>query len=98
MLNGVPVLSLNGNTTQDVQGIAYSSKNVQSGFLFTALKGLKTNGYEFVEEALANGATAVLSDREKPKNFIKTWIQFCLNERIDTLDIGQWRLITYHIN
>jgi UDP-N-acetylmuramoyl-L-alanyl-D-glutamate--2,6-diaminopimelate ligase len=75
MLNGVPLLSLNGNKARDIQGIAYSSKNVQSGFMFTALKGMKTNGYEFVEEALVNGATAVLSDREKPKNFTKTWIQ-----------------------
>jgi UDP-N-acetylmuramoyl-L-alanyl-D-glutamate--2,6-diaminopimelate ligase len=75
MLNGVPLLSLNGNKTQDIQGIAYSSKNVQPGFMFTALKGMKTNGYEFVEEALVNGATAILSDREKPENFTKTWIQ-----------------------
>ncbi len=75
MLNGVPFLSLNGNKAQDIQGIAYSSKNVQPGFLFTALKGLKTDGHEFLEEALANGATAVLSNRKKPDNFTQTWIQ-----------------------
>jgi UDP-N-acetylmuramoyl-L-alanyl-D-glutamate--2,6-diaminopimelate ligase len=75
MLDGVPLLSLNGNKTQDIQGIAYSSKNVHPGFMFTALKGVKTNGHEFVEEALTNGATAVLSDWEKPENFTQTWIQ-----------------------
>jgi UDP-N-acetylmuramoyl-L-alanyl-D-glutamate--2,6-diaminopimelate ligase len=75
MLNGVPFLSLNGNKAQDIQGIAYSSKNVQPGFLFTALQGLKTNGHEFLEEALANGATAVLSNRKRPDNFTQTWIQ-----------------------
>lgn len=75
MLNGVPFLNLNGNKTQDIQGIAYSSKNVRSGFLFAALEGLKTNGFEFLEEALANGATAVLSNRKMPDNFTQTWIQ-----------------------
>jgi len=75
VLAGVTLQSINGNKTEDIQGIAYSSKNVRSGFMFAALKGMKTNGYEFVEGALLNGAVAVLSDRAKPEDFTKTWIQ-----------------------
>ncbi|UCE22004.1 MAG: UDP-N-acetylmuramoyl-L-alanyl-D-glutamate--2,6-diaminopimelate ligase [Candidatus Aminicenantes bacterium] len=75
VLAGVPLLGFNGNKTEDIQGIAYSSKNVQPGFLFTALKGMKTDGLEFIEEALLHGAVAVLSDRPKPENFTQTWIQ-----------------------
>ena len=75
VLAGVPRLDFNGNETEDIQGIAYSSKNVQPGFMFTALKGAKTDGLEFIEEALQHGAVAVLSDRTKPENFTQTWIQ-----------------------
>jgi len=75
VLAGVPLLGLNGNKTEDIQGIAYSSKNVRPGFMFTALKGMKTDGLEFIEEALLHGAVAVLSDRPKPENFTRTWIQ-----------------------
>jgi UDP-N-acetylmuramoyl-L-alanyl-D-glutamate--2,6-diaminopimelate ligase len=75
VLAGVPLLRFNGNETEDIQGIAYSSKNVQPGFMFTALKGAKTDGHEFIEEALHRGAVAVLSDRPKPENFTQTWIQ-----------------------
>ncbi len=75
VLAGVPLLGLNGNKTEDIQGIAYSSKNVRPGFMFTALKGVKTDGLEFIEEALLHGAVAVLSDHPKPENFTQTWIQ-----------------------
>ncbi len=75
VLAGVPLLSLTGNKTEDIQGIAYSSKNVQPGFMFAALKGMKTDGFEFIEEAIHHGAVSVLSDRPKPENFTQTWIQ-----------------------
>jgi UDP-N-acetylmuramoyl-L-alanyl-D-glutamate--2,6-diaminopimelate ligase len=75
VLAGVPLLGFKGNEAEDIQGIAYSSKNVQPGFMFTALKGMKADGLEFIEEALHNGAVAVLSDRAKPENFTQTWIQ-----------------------
>ncbi len=75
VLAGVPLLSFNGDETEDIQGIAYSSKNAQPGFLFAALKGVKKDGIEYVEEALLNGAVAVFSDQAKPENFPKTWVQ-----------------------
>lgn len=75
VLAGVTQMSFSGNETEDIHGIVYSSKDVQPGFLFTALKGMKKDGLDFIEEALQRGATAVLSDREKPENFTLTWIQ-----------------------
>lgn len=75
LLEGVPRVRFNGNEREEIQGIAYSSKDVQPGFLFAALKGEKKNGFEFIDEALLNGAAAFLSEKPKPKNFEKTWLQ-----------------------
>ena len=75
LLEGVPYVRFNGNEREEIQGIAYSSKDVQPGFLFAALKGEKKNGFEFIDEALLNGAAAFLSEKPKPKNFGKTWLQ-----------------------
>ncbi len=75
LLEGVPRVRFNGNEREEIQGIAYSSKDVQPGFLFAALKGEKKNGFEFIDEALLNGAAAFLSEKPKPKNFGKTWLQ-----------------------
>jgi UDP-N-acetylmuramoyl-L-alanyl-D-glutamate--2,6-diaminopimelate ligase len=75
ILKDVPLLSFQGEEKTDVQGITYSSKEIQPGFLFAALKGEKTDGHEFVREALRKGAVAVLSDRLKPPKLMTNWIQ-----------------------
>jgi UDP-N-acetylmuramoyl-L-alanyl-D-glutamate--2,6-diaminopimelate ligase len=74
-LEGVPGVRYNGKEEQEIRGIAYSSKDVKPGFLFAALKGEKKDGFEFIEEALLNGAVSFLSEKPKPENFEKTWIQ-----------------------
>jgi UDP-N-acetylmuramoyl-L-alanyl-D-glutamate--2,6-diaminopimelate ligase len=75
VLTGVPGVNIGGNLDENINGISYSSKTVQSDNLFVALKGEKADGYDYIEEAVERGAIAVLSDREKPGNFPKTWIQ-----------------------
>lgn len=74
LLAGVSFIDISKNEEEEIQGIAYSSKNVQPGFLFAALKGEKKDGFEFIEEALFKGADAILSEKPKPKNFTKNWV------------------------
>jgi len=75
LLEEISVLQFIGNRDEEIQGISYSSKTVRSGYLFAALKGEKSDGFNFTGEALTNGAAAVLSDRPMPADFKKTWIQ-----------------------
>jgi len=75
VLAGMPLKKLNGNEDEEIQGIAYSSKSVKPGDMFAALKGVKKDGFEFVGEALNNGAAVILSDQPKPENLAKAWIQ-----------------------
>lgn len=75
LLTGIPVKLFNGNLDDEIQGITYSSKKVRPGWLFAALKGEVRNGFNFVEEALAKGATAFLSEKPEPSNFSENWIQ-----------------------
>lgn len=51
-----------GTANVDINGIAYDSKNVKPGFLFAALSGQNVHGLQFVSEAKAQGAVAILSD------------------------------------
>jgi UDP-N-acetylmuramoyl-L-alanyl-D-glutamate--2,6-diaminopimelate ligase len=75
ILNGIPVMNITGDIDIDIKGIAYSSKNTENDFLFTALKGIKTNGNLYIQEALEKGTAAVLSEQPVPAGFNKTWIQ-----------------------
>jgi UDP-N-acetylmuramoyl-L-alanyl-D-glutamate--2,6-diaminopimelate ligase len=51
-----------GDTATFITGMTLSSINVQVGDLFIALPGEKTHGAEFATDAIARGATAVLTD------------------------------------
>lgn len=53
---------LTGDSTTVITGITVSSNSVQEGDLFIALPGEKTHGAEFATDAIARGATAVLTD------------------------------------
>ncbi|MBN1274550.1 MAG: UDP-N-acetylmuramoyl-L-alanyl-D-glutamate--2,6-diaminopimelate ligase [Candidatus Aminicenantes bacterium] len=71
----IPQAEILGKGETEITGISYSSKEIQPGNLFAALKGEKTDGLSFVDEALANGAAAVLSEGPKPENMDKPWVR-----------------------
>ncbi len=56
---------LKGDLQSPIAGLAYDSRQVQPGFLFAALPGLKTDGHRFLQEALRRGAVAVMIERGK---------------------------------
>lgn len=64
LLAAVPNASIVGRTDRDVAGIAYDSRRVQRDTLFVALRGEKTDGHQFVDQAVEKGATVIVYDRE----------------------------------
>ncbi len=52
-----------GSDDPEVSSLAYDSRKTSAGALFLALPGEKTDGAQFVEEAMQAGAVAVLSER-----------------------------------
>lgn len=75
MTNNIPGLHISGSSEQKITGISYSSQKIKPGFLFAALKGENRDGFGFIPDALEKGAAAVLSEKEKPAGFQKTWIK-----------------------
>ena len=47
-----------------VEGIAYDSRRVQRNFLFIALRGEKSDGHQFIEQAIEKGASVVVTEQE----------------------------------
>lgn len=47
-----------------ISSVSMASSTCTPGSLFIATAGLKHHGLDFLQQALANGAVAVLSDRE----------------------------------
>ncbi len=46
----------------EIQGISYDTRTIKPGELFVALRGYKTDGHRFIEEARAKGAAAILGE------------------------------------
>lgn len=52
----------------EVNKLRYNSKSVENGDVFFAIKGLKSDGNEYIGEAISRGANAVFSDKVKDIN------------------------------
>ncbi len=48
----------------EIKGISNSSKEVKEGYIFVPIKGEKTDGLDFLQEAVNKKAVAVLTDRD----------------------------------
>ena len=59
--------SLIGSSDIEPTGVAISSANVEKGFIFVASPGKKHHGLDFLDQAIAAGAVAVVTDR--PGNY-----------------------------
>ncbi|WP_458413989.1 UDP-N-acetylmuramoyl-L-alanyl-D-glutamate--2,6-diaminopimelate ligase [Schinkia sp. CFF1] len=54
----------NGNPP--ISSIEMDSRQVQSGSLFVCISGYTVDGHDFVQQAIKNGASAILAERELP--------------------------------
>ena len=54
---------LRGRADTPVRGVSHDSRTVRSGDLFVAMRGANADGHDFVSEALARGAAAVVCER-----------------------------------
>ena len=55
--------TLRGEASTPIRGVSHDSRLVRSGDLFVAMRGANADGHDYVEEALARGATAVICER-----------------------------------
>ena len=60
ILLGLEGLKVKGTLDLEIKGIENNSKDVKEGFLFIAIKGFSTDGHQYVENAIENGAVAVM--------------------------------------
>src|SRR5947207_2998185 len=55
---------ITGPLDRVVESIAYDSRRVQRNGLFVALRGEKTDGHQFIEQAVEKGATVIVTEHE----------------------------------
>ncbi len=56
-----------GKKDSTIEGLTLDSRKVKDNYLFAAIKGTVADGHKFIEQAIQNGATAILCE-ELPDN------------------------------
>jgi len=74
VLYGAEVLTQSGNP--GIGGLEYDSRRIKPGDLFVAMRGESSDGNKFIDQAIAAGAVAVVTDSaaEKPRPDV-AWAQ-----------------------
>lgn len=65
VLQGIEYNITKGNLDTEITGVYYDSRKVRPGSLFICVRGFKTDGHNYIESAIANGAVAILAEEDK---------------------------------
>src|SRR5438876_6930795 len=65
LLAATPVRQVFGSVDRSVENIAYDSRRVQRHTMFVALRGEKTDGHQFIGQAIDKGASVIVAEREQ---------------------------------
>lgn len=66
---------LTGATETVVTDVTHDSRQVTNGTLFVAVTGALVDAHQFVPAVIQQGAAGVISERERPLDFLGSWLQ-----------------------
>ncbi|MBD0333217.1 MAG: UDP-N-acetylmuramoyl-L-alanyl-D-glutamate--2,6-diaminopimelate ligase, partial [Chitinophagaceae bacterium] len=77
ILYQVHITAVAGNTDIIINDVQIDSRNVKKGGLFIAVKGVATDGHQFIEKAIQQGAVAIVcqeipSQKESSITYVQT--------------------------
>lgn len=67
LLDQVPVLSIKGDTSREIEDVHFDSRIVEQNTMFVAVKGTASDGHQFIDKAIDNGASAIVCE-QLPEN------------------------------
>ena len=63
LLSRIGILRQQGDMQQNISGITADSRKVEPGSLFVAISGTVSDGHDYIEKAVAQGASAVICQK-----------------------------------
>lgn len=64
LLRDLNYIKISGCLDVDIKGVSYYSKLVYEDYVFVCISGYKTDGHNYIDEAVKRGAAAVIVERE----------------------------------
>lgn len=63
LMQGTEYTLLSGSLNVDIGSVCYDSREVKDGSLFVCLTGFRSDGHDYIDAAIRNGAKAILVER-----------------------------------
>lgn len=60
---------IHGNTEAEISSLSMSSNDIKDGSCFFALRGTKTDGHDFIQDAIQNGASVIVCENDRIESF-----------------------------
>ncbi len=64
LLEGMEIRATGGDLSVEIDNIVYDSRKARRGSLFVCITGFITDGHQYVSQAISQGVTAILAERE----------------------------------
>ncbi len=64
ILSGIEGLKAKGDLELDILKVESDSRNVENGTLFIAIRGFETDGHNYIQSAIENGASAIMVQQD----------------------------------
>ena len=62
LLAGVSIVRIAADMQTDIEKITYDSRKAVAGALFVCIRGFQTDGHQYIESAVKNGASVILTE------------------------------------
>lgn len=83
LLKHTQILNVIGTQDKEITGVNIDSRLIEKGHMFFAVKGTQTDGHNYIDKAIASGATAVvLQDMPEHTSDDVTYIQVADTEQV----------------
>jgi len=74
LLNNVRLTASRGDMTTEVTAVVFDSRKVTDGSLFVAVRGTNSDGHQYIQQAIASGAVAIVCEQEPDQQTTLPWI------------------------
>jgi UDP-N-acetylmuramoyl-L-alanyl-D-glutamate--2,6-diaminopimelate ligase len=76
LIKEIVPLATSGDLSREIGGIAFDSRKIKMGEVFVAVRGHQVDGHQFIDNAIENGAQAVICELPPPaKANGPAWVQ-----------------------
>ena len=62
VLKGISGLKADGNLNIEIEGIESNSNNIKKGYMFVAISGFSSDGHDYIQNAIEQGATVIVAE------------------------------------